>query len=132
MKKFLRLVLFGFLSWLVIFVASVCLFSLKKDNARLFEMLMSFVLTGCTVGFTALYFRKVQAAFLCEGILLGLAFAGCNIAFDLPMFLAGPMQMPLPRYLQDIGLAYLSMPIISLGFGYVLETHQAQGCRSNL
>ena len=39
MKKILRLVLFGFLSWLLIFAASVCLFGLKKEDARLFEML---------------------------------------------------------------------------------------------
>lgn len=40
------------------------------------------------------------------------------------MFSAGPMQMPLLRYFKDIGIAYLSMPIISIGFGYVLQNHK--------
>ncbi len=121
MKKFSRLVLFGFLSWLVTFGASIALFFLKKSNERLFEVLMGMVLTACTVIFTSLYFRKIQTTFIREGILLGLAFVACNILFDLPMFSAGPMQMPLPDYLKDIGIAYLSMPIISVGFGCALQ-----------
>ena len=121
MKKFFRLLLFGFLSWLLIFGASVCLFPLKKDSEHLFEILMGFVLTICTVAFTILYFRRIHARFLWEGCWLGLAFLACNLLFDLPMFSAGPMKMPLLRYLKEIGLAYLSMPIISIGFGYVLH-----------
>jgi hypothetical protein len=120
MKKFFRLVLFGFLSWLLTFVASICLFPLKKQDARLFETLMSMVLTACAVGFTVLYFRKTQASFLREGILLGAAFVGCNILFDLPMFSAGPMQMPLARYFKEIGFVYFAMPIITIGFAYAL------------
>jgi hypothetical protein len=46
------------------------------------------------VGFTLLYFRKTRTAFLREGVLLGLTFVGCDILFDLPMFLAGPMRTP--------------------------------------
>jgi hypothetical protein len=33
------------------------------------------------------------------------------------MFSAGPMQMPLARYFHEIGIAYFTMPIISVGFG---------------
>jgi hypothetical protein len=122
MKKFFRLLLFGFLSWLVTFGASVCLFFLKKGNEHLFETLMGIVLPACTVAFTLLYFRKIQTAFFREGVLLGLAFVACNISFDLPMFSFGPMMMPLHQYLKDIGIAYLSMPIISIGFGFALQS----------
>jgi hypothetical protein len=124
MKKFLRLLLFGFMSWLLTFGASVCLFPLKKGNERLFEMVMGLVLTTCAVLFTSLYFHQRKGAFLREGIFLGVAFVACNILFDLPMFMAGPMQMPLLRYLGDIGMAYLSMPIISIGFGYALQKYR--------
>jgi len=75
----------------------------------------------CSVGFTLLYFRKIRTAFFREGLLLGLAFVACNILFDLPMFLAGPMQMPPERYFTQIGVAYLSMAIISIGFGSALR-----------
>ena len=121
MKTFLRLGAFGFLSWLVVFLASVCLFFLKKENERLFEMLMSFVLTGCAVALTTIYFRKVRGGFLRAGILLGCAFVCANILCDLPMFSFGPMEMPLSRYFAEIGLAYLIMPIISIGYGYALK-----------
>jgi hypothetical protein len=125
MKKFLHLVLFGFLSWFVTFAASVCLFPLKKSDEHSFEILMGIVLTACTVAFTVLYFRNIRTRFLREGALLGAAFFCCNILFDLPMFSFGPMQIPWSRYLKEIGLAYLSMPIIALGAGWML--HQAQG-----
>jgi hypothetical protein len=121
MKKLFRLVLFGFLSWLVTFGASVCLFFLKKDNEHLFETLMGIVLTACTVAFTLIYFRRIQAAFFREGILLGLAFTGCNILFDLPMFSFGPMAMPLHQYLSEIGIGYLNMGVITVGFGCALQ-----------
>jgi|HubBroStandDraft_2_1064218.scaffolds.fasta_scaffold420440_2 hypothetical protein len=121
MKKLFRLVLFGFLSWLVTFGASVCLFFIKKHNEHLFETLMGIVLTICTVAFTLIYFHKIQAAFFREGILLGLAFIGCNVLFDLPMFSYGPMAMPLHQYMTDIGLGYLSMGVISAGFGSALQ-----------
>lgn len=91
---------------------------------------MAVVLTFCTVGLTLLYFRKVRAAFLCEGVLLGLAFVACNFLFDLPMFLAGPMQMPLGRYFTEIGLAYFSMAFISIGFGCALRQANLKSAQS--
>ncbi len=129
MKRFFRLVLFGFLSWLVTFTASVCLFALKKNDEHLFEVLMGCVLTTCTVGFAALYFCKIKADFFREGVLLGAAFLACNILFDLPMFSFGPMHMTLARYFKDIGIAYLSMPIVAIGVGYILQRAQSTFCK---
>lgn len=117
----MRLLVFGFLSWLLTFGASICLLPVKKENERTFEMMMGIVLTTCTVLFTLLYFRKTKKAFFREGIYLGVAFVVCNILFDLPMFMAGPMKMLLINYLGNIGVAYSSMPIISIGFGYALQ-----------
>jgi hypothetical protein len=130
MKKFLRLVLFGFLSWIVTFGASICLFGLKKENEHTFEISMGIVLTLCTVGFTLLYFRKIRTAFLREGVLLGLAFVACNILFDLPMFLAGPMRMPPERYFAEIGIAYFSMAIISIGVACALRQSELKSAQS--
>jgi hypothetical protein len=33
------------------------------------------------------------------------------------MFSAGPMKMPLDRYLFDIGFSYLMLPVITAGMG---------------
>lgn len=118
MKKLGRLILFGFLSWIFTLAGAMCLSSLRTEQRRLFETLMSSVLIASAVLFTLLYFRKIHSGFMREAIWLGIAFMACNILFDLPMFMAGPMKMTLPDYLKDIGLTYLGMPIISLGFGY--------------
>jgi hypothetical protein len=115
-KQFGRLLLYGFLSWVVTFGGSVCLFPLKSNNQTTFETLIGVVLTISTVLFTVLYFRRAGKDFVKEGVRLGVSFLVCNILFDLPMFLAGPMKMPLGAYMKDIGLAYLSMPVISVGF----------------
>lgn len=124
-----RLLLFGFLSWLVTFVGAMCLSPLREAHRTTFETLIGVVLTLSTVLFTVRYFRNVQMAFVREGVLLGLAFIVCNILFDLPMFLSGPMKMPLGDYMKDIGLAYLSMPVVSIGLGYVLHRERDKGQR---
>ena len=122
MKKLLRLLLFGFLSWLLTFVGSVCIFPLKAGHRPLFETLVGVCLAISTVLFTVIYFRNVQTGYMREGLFLGLAFLACNIVFDLFLFMEGPMKMSFTDYMMDIGLAYLSMPIVALGFAYSLET----------
>jgi hypothetical protein len=126
MRKFLRLLLFGFLSWLLTFLASVCIFPLKAEHRPLFETLVGVCLTISTVLFTVIYFRKVQSDFMREGLLLGLAFLLCNIVFDLCLFMEGPMKMTFGDYMMDIRLAYLSLPIVTLGFAYSLQTSAKQ------
>ena len=122
MRKFLRLLLFGFLSWLLTFLASVCIFPLKAEHRPLFETLVGVCLAISAVLFTVIYFRKVQTGYMREGVFLGLAFLLCNIVFDLCLFMEGPMKMSFTDYMMDIGLAYLSMPVVTLGFAYSLQT----------
>ena len=124
MKKIWKLALFGFLSWLLTFVASVFLFPLKASHRPLFENLVGVCLIISTVLFTVIYFRKIQKAFVREGLLLGAAFLVANLAFDLCMFMEGPMKMPFADYMMEIGLAYLSMPIVAVGLGYSLQKHE--------
>jgi hypothetical protein len=118
MKKAAGLFLFGFLSWLTTFSGAMILSGLREAQRPLFETLMGPVLVSSTAAFTLLYFRRVTSRYLQEAALLGVAFVVCNIVLDLPMFLEGPMKMSLAVYLKDIGLAYLSMPIIALAIGW--------------
>lgn len=121
MKDLGKLLLFGFLSWLMTFAGALCLSPLRTDIRTTFETLVGVILTVSTVLFTTLYFRQVRQSYLRAGILLGTALVFCNILLDLPMFLAGPMQMRPWEYMKDIGLAYLSMPAIAIGCGYMLQ-----------
>ncbi len=105
MRKFLRLLIFRFLSWLLTCLASVCIFPLKAEHRPLFETLVGVFLAISTVLFTVFFFRKVQTGYMREGVFLGLAFLVCNIVFDLCLFMEGPMKMSFTDYMMDIGLA---------------------------
>lgn len=37
------------------------------------------------------------------------------------MFMEGPMKMSLVDYVMDIGLTYLIIPAVTVGFGYVMR-----------
>jgi len=121
MKKYLKIVLFGFLIWLIVFLISIALFSIHETQRPLFESIMPVVITACAVFFSIFYFRKTEANFLKEGVLLGVIWFAVNILFDLLLFMEGPMKMSLTDYMKDIGLTYLIIPIVSIGFGYLLE-----------
>jgi len=121
MKKYLRLGLFGFLVWLIPFVVSFFMFGLKTSSLALFESIMPVVVVICTVVFSVVYLRKVKADFLKEGIVVGIVWLVICLVFDLLLFMEGPMKMSFADYMMDIGLVYLMIPTITVGFGLLLE-----------
>lgn len=122
MQKYLKIVVFGFLTWLIAFMASVAIFPLRTTQRPLFESIMPVVIAICAVLFAILYFRNLKAGFLQDGVLLGAAWLVINIAIDLPLFLLeSPMQISLAEYVMDIGVTYLIIPAITIGFGFLLQ-----------
>jgi hypothetical protein len=121
MKRYWKMILFGLLTWLIPFVVSIVIFPIRETERPLFESIMPVVVTLCTVVFSVLYLRKVTSAFLKEGILIGAVWLAINLLIDLPLFSAGPMAMPLSDYIKDIGLTYLIIPVVAIGFGYLLD-----------
>ncbi|MEE9490911.1 MAG: hypothetical protein V3V80_01240 [Dehalococcoidia bacterium] len=124
MKKYSKVVLFGFFIWLIPFVVSILIFPIRESQRALFESIMPVVVTVCAVLFSTRYFRKLEAGFLKEGVLLGLVWFIISIVLDLLLFMEGPMKMSFADYMMDIGLTYLIIPIVSFGFGYLLEQHR--------
>jgi len=121
MKSIKKALLYGFLVWLVPFVISFLMFPLKSSNRVLWESIMPVVISISAVLFSVLYFRRLQANFLKEAVLVGIIWLAISIILDLCLFMKGPMKMSLAEYIMDIGLTYLMIPIISIGFGYLLE-----------
>jgi len=120
MKSIKSALLLGFFDWLLPFVVSFAIFQLKDSNYYLFESLMVIVVVFAVVWFATRYFKKVESNFVREGVLLGLLWLIINLALDLMLFLPkSPMQMPLSFYMNQIGIKYLSIPIITIGFGYL-------------
>jgi len=88
---------------------------------------MPITLTVFVVLFSVLYFRKIESGFLSESIKPGVVWLAISIVIDLLMFMWGPMKMSFLDYMKDIGFTYLMYPIVTIGFGYLLEKkHRAQ------
>jgi len=121
MKPFWKLLLFGLLIWLIPFVISFLIFSFHDTERALFESIMAVVVTASAVAFSILYLKKVEAGFLKQGILMGVVWLAISVLIDLPLFSAGPMAMSLADYMKDIGVTYLIIPTVAIGFGYLLQ-----------
>jgi len=124
MKKYPRMFLLGFLTWLIPFVIAVIIFPLKNSQRPLFESIMPNIVVLCAVFFSISYFRRLEVNWLKEGMILGGVWFIINIVLDLILFMQGPMKMSFSDYMKDIGLTYLIIPIVTVGFGYLLEQHK--------
>lgn len=83
---------------------------------------MPVVLTIAVVTFSILFFKRVDKEFMKEGFIVGIVWFTISIVIDLFMFIPeSSMHMPLVDYIMDIGLTYLIILIIPVGFGYILE-----------
>lgn len=119
MKSLKMALFYGFLIWLIPFVVAFLIFPIKTSLPALFESIMPVVITFSVVLFLNLYFRKLKTDFLKEGITLGIVWFLMSIIIDLFMFMEGPMKMTFVDYMMDIGLTYLIIPTITIGFGKV-------------
>lgn len=122
MNKYVKLGLFGIIIWVIPFIVSFLIFSLRESNRPLFESLMPVVLTFTVVLFSILYFYKTEKDYLKDGIVAGVIWLIISLVIDLILFLPeSPMQMTITEYIMDIGLTYLIILIIPIGIGYILQ-----------
>ncbi len=83
---------------------------------------MPVILTGTVLTFSILYLRKIGHQFLKEGLLAGVVWFIISFIIDLVLFLPeSPMQMTFSEYMMDIGLTYLIILFIPIGYGYPIE-----------
>jgi hypothetical protein len=115
MKHLIKIILFGFLLWLTVFIGAFAAFPFKRSP--LFETLVSIVLAAATVFYGWRFFRR-EIVTLKNCIVVGLIWALVNIVIDLPLFSFGPMKKDLADYFADIGLTYLMIPIILSAFAF--------------
>lgn len=122
MKKHLKNLLFGFLSWLIPFIASIFFFTKEGGltvDIFLFKSIM--IVFGSVIGaiLMVLYFKNIQKDYLREGIIIGMVWFAINIILDLLVLL--PMSgMSVPDYFAQIGIRYLVIPVMSIMVGTVL------------
>lgn len=117
MKSFSKALLYGVCVWAVTFIAAMLIFPLREFHRPLFESIMPVVLSLSTVLFSFIYFKHVDIDYFKEGVYLGIVWFLVNFIIDQLMFSWGPMQMSFLDYIQDIGVTYLLIPVITMGIG---------------
>ncbi len=122
MNKYIKIVLFGFLAWLIPFIASIFFFAPGGGllvDVFLFKSIM--IVVGSIVGalLLVLYFSKISKEFLREGIVVGVAWFAINIILDLIVLLP-LLQIDVGNYSAQIGIRYLVIPVMSIAMGYAI------------
>lgn len=122
MKKYLKIAFYGFLAWLIPFVASFFFYTREgKLTIDIFLFKTIMIVVGSITGAFLLvsYFKKITADYLKEGITVGVVWFGINILLDLLVLI--PMSgMSLSNYFTQIGLRYLVIPAMSIAVGAAL------------
>lgn len=129
MKK--RLLLYGFLSWLVPFLVSIPFYSRGGElsiDIFLFKSIM--IITGSLISAFLFisYFKLVASSYLWHGVQIGVIWFLMNLLLDFVVLL--PMSgMPLGTYMTQIGMRYLVIPITSITIGKVLQNSSEQASK---
>lgn len=125
MKKTVKLIIFGMLTWLIPFIVS-CLFYSKNNhlliNPFLFKSIM--IVVGAAVGalFLVLYFRGLSRNFVYQGFIVGFAWLVLNWFLDF-VILIPLSHMAISTYFMQIGIRYLIIPIFSVSMGFVAKNN---------
>jgi uncharacterized membrane protein len=123
MNKYLKIGLFGFLTWLIPFLVGFLFYSPQGQlviDALVFKAIMIVVgsITGATL--LVLYFKKIDKDYLPEGIILGAVWFALNILLDL-LILVPISKMAIGTYFAQIGGEYLTIPTMSIAMGLVAK-----------
>ena len=123
MRSWRRVLGLGLLAWLIPFVVAFLAFPFRESGRPLFESIMAVAVCATAVVLGLAYLRRLHAGFVREGLLLGLIWFAMCVAIDAPLMLfGGPMKMSLGAYMADIGLTYLSIPIVTSGLAAAART----------
>ena len=127
MNKYLKMVIFGFLVWLVPFIISFFIYPLKTAGSPLFESIMPLAISVIVVTLAYAYLKNIETDLIREGVIIGAVWFIISIAIDLVLFLSpSPMQMSFVNYMEDIGITYLMIPIITIGLSFMANKRSSK------
>lgn len=125
MKGMGKILLNGFLLWVIPLVIAIALSSVRQNQRPLFESIMAVVVASVTVVLAIIFFRSQSTGFVRQGALIGVTWFIVSVLLDQLLFTWGPMAMSFADYMMDIGATYLLIPVITCGMGYLLEEKMA-------
>jgi hypothetical protein len=118
-NKNLIIIWYGFLSWLIPFIASFVFFNKSGQvviDEALFKSIM--VVVGMLVAVILLvrYFKNVKLGkdLLKEGLIVGISWFVINSVLDYASLIS-VFKMPLMAWINGIGVRYLAIPIVAVG-----------------
>ncbi len=111
-KKYLKIVLYGFLAWLIPFVTAFFFYTREGGltiDVFLFKSIMIVVGSFSAAFLLISYFKKINADYSKEGIIVGLTWLSVNILLDLLVLI--PMSgMSVPDYFTQNRITIFSNP----------------------
>lgn len=124
MKKNIKLLLFGFLTWLIPFVISFLFYS--RDGKLLIDFSIFKIVMFFSASITASillikYFKTIKKDFLKESIIVGVLWLIINLILDI-LILIPISKMSLNDYFTQIGIIYIIIPVMSITTGYIVHS----------
>lgn len=123
MKHLPKALAFGFLSWLIPFLAAFVFF---KDGQLVIDemffksiMVVVSMLAGAIL--VLVYFKTIEKRLIISGLMLGIMWLFINLVLDILLVNRGFFEMTYIEYFQEIGLRYLSIPIFTTSVGWAIE-----------
>lgn len=129
MNKYLKILIFGFLVWLIPFIASLFFYTSGGKliiDVFLFKAIMIIVGSVSAAFLLVYYFKKIHTSYLKEGIIVGLLWFGINILLDL-LILVPMSGMSIADYFTRIGLSYIVIPVMCITVGTALSNGSKEG-----
>ena len=122
-NKKLRLIILGFVTWLVPFLVSFGFYD-RAGNLNvaygLFKSAMVVVSAITGMCMLSYHLRFVKNSFVREGFITGISWLLINYILDLIVLV--PMSgMSIGQYFLTIGLGYLQIPVICISVGIILQ-----------
>lgn len=114
MTSWSRAIGLGVLVWLIPFAVAFLAFPLRDPARPVFESVMAVTVAATAAWLGVAYLRRIPAVRAREGLALGLLWLVISVLIDAPLMLVGgPMKTSLGAYLGDIGLTYVSIPLVT-------------------
>ncbi len=127
MKSLGKAIGFGVLVWLIPFCVAFLIFPIHDSARPLFESVMAVTVCSTSVLLGIAYLKNVKENIATEGIQIGALWFVISILIDTPlMLLGGPMKMSISAYIDDIGVTYLCIPIITWGLGAAISRFNSE------
>jgi hypothetical protein len=123
-KDWWKQISFGLISWVAPFVSAF--FFVNQDGTyrideMLFKSLMVVISSLVGIVLSYFYFKVINRNFVREGVSIGLVWIVINWVLDAVLVMSGFFQMSMGEYVNSIGVRYLSIPVYTIGIGFMLQ-----------